>query len=189
MKKIITLLALAVTALCFTECKKGEDDPAISLRTRKARAAGEWRLVSGSAAYTAKGYNETYAFNGTDVRITSTLYYPVEGKYVLNLKIDKDGTFTFKETLLGATLEASGEWNFNKGGDEHKRKEDFIFTIDAVAKGNTSGLHFFNRLNTNFVYQIIELRNKRLVIHSAGTFYTSSNGDYSTLSTDYVFQQ
>ncbi|KAK6020062.1 hypothetical protein OSTOST_14290, partial [Ostertagia ostertagi] len=48
------------------ECKKGEDDPIISLRTRKARAEGDWRLVSGTAGYTTKGYNETYDFDGTN---------------------------------------------------------------------------------------------------------------------------
>ncbi|PBQ33368.1 hypothetical protein CNR22_16805 [Sphingobacteriaceae bacterium] len=191
MQKKISLVILAILTLCFTECKKGEDDPVISLRTRKARAAGEWRLVSGNASYTAKGYNEDYAFDGTNVTANYTSVTPIiyTGRYILNLTISKDGKFTFKEVVAGLSLEAGGDWTFNKGGGEDKKKEDFIFTITSVSKGSTNELHFFNRLNTNFTYQIKELRNKRLVIHSAGTFYTDSKGNYSTLSTDYVFQQ
>lgn len=193
MTKSYTLLVALVASISIlvSGCKKGEDDPIISLRTRKARAEGDWRLVSGTAGYTTKGYNETYDFDGTNVTANYTEAEPIiyTGRYLLNLNISKEGKFTFKEVIAGSTLEASGDWNFNKGGGESKKKEEFIFTINSVAKGKTNDLHFFNRLNTNFTYQIKELRNKRLVIHSSGVFYTDSKGNYSTLSTEYVFQQ
>jgi hypothetical protein len=184
-----TLILGITTLLLVSNCKKGPDDPAISLRTRKARAAGEWRLVSGNASYTTNGYNETYDFSGTDVTVTTTLYYPAKAKYLLGLTIKKDGTFSFNEMIAGSTVEASGDWSFNKGGGEDKKKEDFIFTITQVSTGSTGDVHFFNRLSTNFVYKIKELRDKKLVIHSAGTLDVDSKGNYGTLSTEYTFQQ
>ncbi|MDD4575741.1 MAG: hypothetical protein PHI36_04870, partial [Bacteroidales bacterium] len=42
----IILLLLAVFATTFSACKKGEDDPALSLRSRKARVAGEWKMTN-----------------------------------------------------------------------------------------------------------------------------------------------
>lgn len=189
MRKFIRLFVLLLAILALTECKKGEDDPAISLRTRKARLEGEWRLVSGNASYTTDAYNESYVFKSGDVSIASTLYYPMTGKYFLSLNIEKDGKFNFKELFLGIVLEASGTWNFNTGVGEEKKKEDVIFSIDKVKKGYTNGANFFNRNSTNIVYKIKELRNKRLVISSAGKIYSDSKGRYATLSTEYIFQQ
>ena len=183
---ILALIALFL----FPTCKKGEDDPAISLRSRTTRLTGEWRLVSGTAAFTTTGYNDTYSFDGTNLTetITASKYYYV-GKYILNLNIEKDGTFTFKEFIYGVTLDASGTWNFNNGIGEDKKKEDVIFTIDKVKKGFTNRYNLFNRGCTNFVYKIKELRNAKLVIHSSGKIYSDSRGRYETMSTEYVFIQ
>lgn len=46
--KNITLLFLAITF--FSGCKKGEEDPFLSLRSRKARVVGEWTSSSISSA-------------------------------------------------------------------------------------------------------------------------------------------
>lgn len=182
------ILAL-ISCFLFSTCKKGEDDPSISLRTRKNRLTGEWRLVSGSANLTADGYNDTYTFDGTNVTWTSTLYYPATGKYTLYLVIKKDGTFSVKEVFAGARLEASGTWNFNTGIGEAKKKEKVIFSINEVQSGYTDGDNLFNRFSTNFEYSIKELRNKKLVIHSTGKLFSDAKGKYITFSTDYTFQQ
>jgi len=185
---ILTLIAVFL----FTTCKKGEDDPVISLRSRTTRLTGEWRLVSGTAGYTTNGYNDTFSFTGTDFRENLTTAYLTTyiGKYILKLNIAKDGTFSFKEFLAGSTLDASGTWNFNNGIGEDKKKEDVIFTIDKVNAGYTNSYYNpFNRGCTNFVYKIKELRNAKLVIHSSGKVYSNSRADYVTLSTDYTFIQ
>jgi hypothetical protein len=47
MKKLTkAVLAILVVASSITACKKGEDDPALSLRSRDSRLTGEWTLVS-----------------------------------------------------------------------------------------------------------------------------------------------
>jgi hypothetical protein len=47
MKKLTqSVLAILVVASTITSCKKGEDDPTISLRSRDSRLVGEWTLTS-----------------------------------------------------------------------------------------------------------------------------------------------
>ena len=186
------LFLALISLLSLTTCKKGEDDPLVSLRSRKERISGDWRLQSGTATYTQGAYRESYIFDGSNV----TLYVAApsyaagyKGKYFLNLTISKDGKFTFKELLSNVVLEASGTWNFNVGIGNEKRKEDVLFFIDRVSAGYTNGNSLFNRTNTNFVYKIKELRNKKLVISSTGKIYSDSNGKYTTLSNEYIFIQ
>lgn len=191
MIKISRLVFFIFCSLVFSECKKGEGDPSVSLRTRKNRLTGEWRLQSGSASYTQEGYNESYVFDGANVKINFTSYNPVTyiGKYTLWLTIKKDGSFTFNENFGGTILEANGTWNFNAGVGESKKKEEVFFFIDKVKKGYTNGDVFFNRGAVHFGYKITELRNKKLVLTASGKIYTDSKGKYATLSTDYTFIQ
>jgi len=191
MTQFCKLFIFSVIVLLLTECKKGEDDPSVSLRTRTSRLSGEWRLLSGKASITAQGYNESYTFDGAGMKVNVTSYYPVvyTGKYMLGLKVYKDGTFFMNENFAGLVLEAEGTWNFNTGVGEHKKKENVIFSIDKVKKGYTYGSNLFNRFSVNFTYSIKELRNKRLVITSEGKFYSDAKGNYVTLSTEYIFQQ
>jgi hypothetical protein len=190
--KNYTILLIGAVILFFSECKKGEDDPSVPLRTRKNRLVGEWRMTSGMAAYTiSKVYNETYSFDGSKVRINVTLSgNPVVylGNYLLNLKVSKNGTFQLNEIRSSSVLSAEGTWNFNTGVGEDKKKEDVIFFINKVSSGSTWN-HLFNRTSANFVYKIKELRNKKLVIQSSGKIYTVESGDYIDFSTEYTFIQ
>ena len=47
MKNLLLILALVAA---FTSCKKGENDPFLSLKSRKGRLAGDW--IVKSATYT-----------------------------------------------------------------------------------------------------------------------------------------
>lgn len=192
-QRIYAPFLIVLAGLFFTGCKKGEDDPSVSLRTRKNRLTGEWRMISGRAAYTAANmYNETYTFDGTKLRLNITSPgNPVVylGSYILNLTIRKDGTFSVNEILGNLVFNAEGTWNFNTGVGEEKKKENAVFFVDQVNKGYTFGYHLFNRSATNFVYKIKELRNKKLVIYSAGKLYSHANGLYVDYSTEYTFIQ
>ena len=46
MKKIITLsILLIISTITVQSCKKGENDPLFSLRTRTNRLSGNWKVV------------------------------------------------------------------------------------------------------------------------------------------------
>lgn len=190
-----TCILGVVFLLAAGSCKKGADDPAVSLRSRRARLAGEWRMQTGSASLNfSTGYTESYAFDGRSETINTTpgsgaytLYY-YKGTYLLNFKIFDNGTFTMKETEDGNILEAQGNWAFNSGVGAEKKKESVTFCINNVIKGSTTDFHVLNRWGTTFTYHIRELRNKKLSIYSSGTFY-SNNTDYINFSSDFNFIQ
>jgi hypothetical protein len=90
-KLIIALSVAALVAPTLESCKKGENDPGLSLRSRKGRVAGEWKVskmdykasstgssvetytpISGPATVTNTSYtqDETISFDGTNFKHT-----------------------------------------------------------------------------------------------------------------------
>src|SRR5687768_220910 len=99
MKKLI---ALVFISLFFTTCKKGEDDPFLSLRSRTNRLAGEWRLSTGKVLITIadpKGgpkYQLTFTFSQSRYNAVDNTGSG-SGAYLLSLNIEDDGFFKFHE--------------------------------------------------------------------------------------------
>ena len=89
-----TLFILALAAVSVTSCKKGEDDPVISLRSREDRFVNEWTL-------------NKLEKNGTAENIDGSTYI---------YESFKDGTL--KETIEGSVFGVatrtikSGTWRF-----------------------------------------------------------------------------
>lgn len=57
-KKIISismLIALAIGSLEISSCKKGDEDPFLSLRSRKSRITGDWNVISFNNSSTISG--------------------------------------------------------------------------------------------------------------------------------------
>ncbi len=110
MKKLkIYLMAamIGLTALAFESCKKGEDDPVISLKTRKDRFTNTWVLVK-------------YEKDGADQNISGSTYtYDV----FANNKL----TQTIEGAVFGFPVKSvkSGDWEFVN--DE----EDVRITIEG----------------------------------------------------------
>jgi hypothetical protein len=88
----IILLFTAIGSI--TSCKKGEDDPAVSLRSRKARFANEWTLVK-------------YEKNGVQESMDDIL---------LVYDAEKDGALkeTAQGAIFGTTVQTirNGKWEF-----------------------------------------------------------------------------
>jgi len=130
MKKIITFVMIgALSASLFESCKKGEDDPAISLRTRKARMTGEWTVSeyesSGSSSNTdinngttnTSSNSSTITYDGQNYSdIGSSSYDGQTNPY------ERKGTGTFKYT-------------FEKDGT-YTEEQDFDFTEESTEQGS-----------------------------------------------------
>ncbi len=75
MKNIIKSLALAAVVLVsgasFTACKKGENDPGLSLSSRKSRLVGEWTLSKGEDKSTSGSSTTTTTFTETSATQSS----------------------------------------------------------------------------------------------------------------------
>lgn len=97
MKTLIKLsLILTLVLVSVTSCKKYEDGPAFSLRTKKARITGEWKI-------------ESVTFKGSDVTAATTAI--LGANYML--EIEKDG----KYKIVG-NFPDDGTWKFGEDKDD-----------------------------------------------------------------------
>jgi hypothetical protein len=94
-KIILAALIIATTiATVIPSCKKGDDDPIVSLRTRKDRFTNTWTLVK----YEKNGINQdisgaTYIYNAFN---SGTLTRTVEGSvFGYPIRVVSDGTWSF----------------------------------------------------------------------------------------------
>lgn len=142
MKKSILMLAAGALLLATPSCKKGENDPFMSLASRKARISGEWNVASYEMeSHTTSGsdsWHNTESFDGSN--ITSTWSQTVSGSTssgngtdvitvsMFDFIINKDGTYemhknmvTVSSTTIGGitdtdtkteTYTEMGSWSF-----------------------------------------------------------------------------
>jgi hypothetical protein len=192
-----SLLLLAFATVFLSNCKKGQDDPTISLRTRKARLVGEWNFQSGNASFTyneAKKapYNEYFALTSTDLLLTTTYSggQPVvyTGSYKLHITFTKDGNCQLDEVFASNVARLTGTWNFVSGIGKSKNKESIVIDLDQAANGSPyTGLFCKSRMQ--IIYDLQELRNRRLVLKAEDKLYANSDGNYTSHSSQYIFTQ
>jgi len=98
MKKIIIIsLALIIGAMSLNSCKKYEEGPGVSLRSKKARITGEWKLVK----HTDDGIDYS---EGLDTE-----------KVIYNFEKDGAVTISFNdENGAVETFQATWEWGASK---------------------------------------------------------------------------
>lgn len=162
--------------LQLTSCKKGVDDPLLSLRSRKARLIGNWELIdftyNSFDGHEFRPLNYSYQGSFKDGIVTvkersqidnvfhdTTYQYP----YSYHIHIRKDGTYWYREKEGSVTLEQQGTWIWESSA---KRKSEITLRSDwqQTPNGHRS-------------YHVQELRNKKLVL--AGNWnwiYTDSRG-------------
>jgi hypothetical protein len=158
MKTLKSILLISVSLMLCTECKKGEDDPLISLRTRKARVVGNWKMTKGftsqmifgaviETTYSRDGFEQHRVDQGNgSTSTTGPAHFTIEFK--------NDGGMILDRMLaLGDSRTITGTWNFAGGVGDAKNKEQIILhdPKDAV--------------RTDVIYHIKELRNKKLVLY------------------------
>jgi hypothetical protein len=162
-------IALMLLTLCFSTCRKGEDDPLLSFRTRTARIAGEWRLSSGKVLIsvnnpkTGSKYSVSFTFSKSRYEGVDNNGFGT-GIYMLNLRVEKDGFFTFHEQFDGEALDGGGSWDFLRRSPDVKNKEEVNFIVNSITKGTTNTAPVFVWGFTNMRYRIKELRHKKMVL-------------------------
>ena len=208
MKFILQITTLTAIVLLVGSCRKGENDPWLTLRTRKARLTGEWQLVSGFRK------EETPSNHSSNTSIYSeeavSAYYVTSGgssesefKITENkLIFSRDGTFERKVSTIRNGLEFisknTGIWTFlgRNSNQKLKNKEaimfsefsDENFTIDS---GDTSVFSYDHTgLSADYnIWLIDRLSNKELIFK--GYYETTSNSliDGRIVSFEYKFKK
>lgn len=105
-KSLLSFSLVLSMIVGISSCGKYEEGPAISLRSKKARVANEWKV---DKATDEDGNDVTENFEST------TFTY------------EKDGSFKTTTSFLGATFSLEGEWSFtdNKEGIQTTYSYDF----------------------------------------------------------------
>lgn len=205
-KFIYLLMVLAVTFVSLS-CRRGEGDPAISLRSRKARLTGEWKLKKGNYTYTYTYSFGQFQSTTTDIlnlsdgifTYTSTSGNSTStktGTYSRKITINKDGSWNeeYIRTETGSTTETykrEGKWNWTGGVGDMKSKSQIVLTVLKEMEISGNSTYFTNYTGIEApheIWDIYQLKNKEMIVKGSGT-YTSSGGSNSTSSFELTFVQ
>ncbi len=179
MKKLLLVLLVALIAIpTFQSCKKGANDPAISLRSRKARLVASWTLSSGSITYTSgSSYTDTYT-GATMSRSTGG-----SKSYTETVDIMKDGTYKLTVLDDGDSRIETGQWYFMEGNKDSgiKSKECVSFfatQIVSTPAGGTVSTSTYTGVTPDYTWRLDELKNKEIIVlidvtSQTGTSYSA----------------
>jgi hypothetical protein len=189
-KFIFGLLIIALALPALQSCKKGDNDPAISLKSRKARLVGEWDMTKGSVVYTSGGTVQTQTYNeGTFTQTSGGT--SVTGVYTLDVSILKDGKVTFKLTITvsGNTTTDSyeGYWYFldaNKALDaKNKERVALQWTKRTYTSGGTTNVYSYSGGDPD-EYYLDELKGKEMIWKRS---VSATGGSTSSMDIEYLF--
>jgi hypothetical protein len=145
MKKSIslfTLFLMVFSGVFFTGCKKGEEDPFLSLKSRDSRVTAKWKLtkIEGSStnSFAGSSFTTTTSYNGTIYTITSSSGDVFSYSYALEMEILKGGDMTSTETEDGtvSTLKDIWFWTNNtsdKTGLYLGAVDEGIFNVEGLS--------------------------------------------------------
>lgn len=128
--KLISPLLLLVFSLSFMACRKGENDPLLSLKTRNARLTGIWELKSSEERFGFTDYfdgvliessvtrtltdgllTQKSVDNYTQNTVTDVFEYDkILGTFSSDLSITKEGKFTSTLTFNNEVTENVDSW-------------------------------------------------------------------------------
>jgi hypothetical protein len=181
----ITVAALVLLSVSMESCKKGEGDPALSLRSRKARMAGEWKTISGKGSDVSGNTTSSWTYDGATYTSTSGSQSSSYG-LTQEFTIDKDGTFSSTEvqtivvgpTTITTTYASKGVWNFTSGVGEQKNKSQMVMMTDSqtTTTGSSSSTNTYTGSDRpTTLLDIYQLKNKEIIMKYKGS-NTSTSG-------------
>jgi len=190
MKNSIKLVALAlvVAATSFSGCKKGENDPFISLKSRKSRVAGDWKITSGSGTDVSGTNTTTWTYDGaTYTQTNPTASFALAMTYTF----EKDGTFKSNSlessTGYSQTTDETGTWNFTSGVGEMKNKSQIVImtlsSTQVTVIGTTSNTTVDTYTGDNAptaIYDIDQLKSKEMIWKWKGSYNDGAGSSSST---------
>ena len=160
--KSVLIALFAITLVPFSACKKGANDPSISLRSRTGRLTGVWKLsafdqtkktVTGTTFVTTTtvvtSYDGTFKTEVTTVKAGNGNPNTSTDKvtYSATFTVNKDHTFKMEIVEDGQTDVIEGTWAWIEGnGAELKKKEaiQIFITKETFSGGSAMTVTGFN---------------------------------------------
>ncbi|NVK65236.1 MAG: hypothetical protein HWE22_11655 [Flavobacteriales bacterium] len=191
MKNTFLKMAFAAVAIIgitsVSSCKKGENDPFLSLRSRKARITGEWKLTKGTItqSQTSGGVTDSQVTTYTESTSSTGGF---TSTYSETLTIEKDNTYEVVIVENGVSNTIRGNWYFSgkvKDADL-KKKEAIVFSETQYI--SPSGTTQYTGLYADQILLMDQLKNKEVVFKGDIT-YSDSDGEAATYSYDRTFEK
>jgi hypothetical protein len=205
MKKTILMFAAAGLMLATPSCKKGENDPFMSLSSRKGRLAGTWNLTtadwSNTNSYDSGGMAyvdiDTWSYDGTS--LTYNFSQSIDGTaqtapaaqvdtYSVSHTFGKDGAYDYSSTTNGNTWTSKGWWSFvgKSKTTELKKKEAVLITNNQTVSGGNTTSYTGNSMFPDG-YMLLDRLTKKEMITMTDQSTTYSNGDTYASSGTWTF--
>jgi hypothetical protein len=130
MKRVLLVILMAALIMpAFVSCKKGDRDPFLSLKSRKARLVGDWKLKSGSLTQVNGNVTTILNFNGSSVSWTEGSDNGTD-VYTEDLKVNKDGTYERNTNNNGTITAEKGLWSFmDANKNEGIKDKEYVVII------------------------------------------------------------
>lgn len=194
-------------AFSFTSCKKGENDPAVSFKSRTARLRGDWVLgtknVTVTTASTVGSVLTSITlngdYNGTEENVVAVAdsTVTVVRRYTFDIRFIENGSYLYTLNIFRPTGNQSapfnnsiytvtGSWSWlDQGANKMglSLTDDFNPAIPDSLNPNTL-LPF----NVNGSYYIDRLASDELVLKREGQFTTSIDGTINTIAYTGIFK-
>ncbi len=172
MNKLIVFFIVTASVISQSGCtRKGDDDPAVSLRTRKARLVGKWKLETAEGTYSELprlGYSESWKFEGgTETYFTiNPNSQNAELHYSSQLEFTADEKFEWVMKSGAADVGTmKGNWHFLHDGDRRENKSQLVLFPESVSGIWPYGLVIqFPVRQQSPVFTIDELWHKKIVL-------------------------
>lgn len=190
--QFLIFFALMGSFILTASCKKGENDPFFSLRSRKARLTNQWHLKSGTETIHSLGLQLQVKYSETVKSINDSAY-----SYSEIIEFKKNGEYTWTITTNNSTLTEEGYWEFGRKNKELDYKSKEI--VYLIAQSITSSGAQFSETNVysgtmipiagsyEMKYLVIdELRHNKMVIVAKGE--VSYDGEVFSYEMEKVFK-
>ncbi len=124
MKKFIHYIFLLLLLGFFNNCKKGEGDPTISLKSRKARLEGSWNIDN---------YTKNFNISGSTNVTNSETYQGTTMTQMYNSSYSSAGTETVNDNLITIVSTETNQYTDFSTGSPYNEKRTKNGTGNAVA--------------------------------------------------------
>jgi len=185
---IIIITVAAFLLFIDTGCRKGEDDPFFSFRSRNNRLCGKWKMVEYSETHcvgTDMNHQAIFIIKLKDGMVVSTFNSIVYESYTFDeiWTFNRDETYKIETLIEENSSITEGTWSWNekdKKGD-YKKKECVLLTPEIVNLNNGEQVYELSGITIPpyYTFALRCLSEKTIIFESEYSEYTSSDGYYS----------
>lgn len=178
MKTLNVLVAIPFLIICITGCRKTEDDPLLSLRSRKARLTGSWDATNYYELQ--QSFRNGLQSSSSIVNGDGSKYYSTQnnnkdsGILYLQYTFKRDGSFEYYYKKDQAITTVNGNWDFNEGVGKEKSKTRILLTYKESSFNGTKYTYDENNVATDQL-ELLELRNNKMIVSKELTTTTTLN--------------